>query len=183
MRYGIRVSIVAGVIAFSSPQMARAGENCGDPGRPDAKPIQIATDNTTALRGLSVALAYGLNPQSFPEEQISASGGKCRRGAFLAGETKYDFFGNGHLPVRWARSPKLGDGIVYLALLPKPGPALTAYERNPNVPVKFGKDEFMYVLAITDGSARLIYRFYDGLPVDDVLAKDMCKAASGQLPR
>jgi hypothetical protein len=161
---------------------ASASPACKGVGSTTAKPLDFANSDNDTLMGLTIALVYGLDPSTFPARDIAAEASPCKRGDFDVGSVTYSLYGDEGLPQRWATDPNLSGRLVYIALLPRPGPALAAYRAQPNSSsVQFKPGDMMFVLAVTDGDQRRLFRFYDAIPDDSTLEADMCAALSGQL--
>lgn len=155
---------------------------CAGVGESGARSLKFPPDLETR-KSLALSIHLGLNPPSFPAEQIRKQPAPCRRASFHAGEADFTLFGtDAGLPPRYAVSTR-DDRIAYVALLPLPKPAAAAWKENPGAPkYSFPHQDFMYVLSLTNGGQRLIYRFYSVLPKDDRLMADMCAALTGEDP-
>ncbi|MGD0190308.1 MAG: hypothetical protein ABSD74_06170 [Rhizomicrobium sp.] len=163
-----------------SPLYAIAAASCKDTGSMSAKPLTFSETDVDTQTGLSVSFTFGLTPATFPLQDIGQTANPCKRGEFDVGAVTYQLFGTGDSPPRWAGNANAPGRIVYVALLPKPAPALAAYQAQSNATsFQFKPGDMMFVLAITDGDARQLYRFYDAIPDDSTLAGDMCAALSG----
>jgi hypothetical protein len=174
---------MAVIALFFATAHAEAAPACNGPGSSTARTLTFSPSDSDTVRGLAVSLLMGLTPASFPAPDIAKVQGACERAHFDAASASFTLYGNDTgLPPRWA-SAATGDRIAYVALLPQPGPALASYRANSGgTDFAFKPGDMMYVLAVTSGGSRQIYRFYDALPDDARLAGDMCAALNDQLP-
>jgi hypothetical protein len=134
--------------------------------------------------GLSESLSLGLNPVTFPQEDISKASHPCLRTRFRAGAAEFSLYGMiGEAPPRWATSANQPGRIVYVAELPFPKRAVVEVAAQQGQPIiHFKPADFMFVLAVTDGARRDVFRFYDKMPNDERLSEDMCAALTGEDP-
>jgi hypothetical protein len=162
---------------------AEAAPACNSPSSLTAKTLLFSPGDSDTLNGLSIALAMGLEPATFPAQNVAKLQAPCERAHFDANSASYILYGDDDgLPPRWAAQTG-NDKIAFVALLPLPGPALASYRGSPDgTQFKFQNSDMMYVLAVAVGGERQIYRFYDVLPDDARLSGDMCAALNGQLP-
>jgi hypothetical protein len=162
--------------------------DCAKPGSPDAKAVRFTLDAQDMRTGLAFSIHLGLSPSSFPADRIAAMTRPCKIKEFQAGRafTLYGApvaQGPESEPSRFAISGNDLTRIAYLGLMPFPKPALDAMHTGPKDGFySFKKPEFMYALAVTDGTKRQIFRFYDAIPDDESLALDMCAALLGEDP-
>jgi hypothetical protein len=134
--------------------------------------------------GLGIAIELGLNPASFPDAYIAKIATPCRRTIFQAGSDQFGLFGveKRDQPPRYAKSETGHDTrIAYLAALPRPAAALASVQAGPKGGVyKFKPADFIFILAVTNATDRLFFRFYDAIPDDVTVAQDMCAALAGE---
>jgi hypothetical protein len=177
-----RFAITLSAIFFSLAH-AEAAPACHGSGSQSAKMLFFSPNDSETLRGLYIALNMGLTPATFPAQDVAKARAPCERAHFDAATASYTLYGDdAGLPPRWA-SAAVGGRIAYVALLPQPGPALAAYRANSSgTEFPFKPGDMMYVLAVTAGDSRQLYRFYDALPDDARLSGDMCAALNGELP-
>lgn len=175
---------LAGAAAAEKASITTA---CKGVGSPTAKLLAFdPTDGDTA-NGLGIALQLGLTPATFPTDDIAKFAAPCKRSEFTAGGLVYSLYGvDEALPYRWATTPSHPGETAYIAVMPRPAPALAwyrKYQADNKTTAQFATDtESMAVLAITANDSREIYRFYSATPDDVTLAADMCAAISGELP-
>lgn len=171
-------------MAFACLAGAPALAACNGPGSAAAKAISYSNADNDTRAGLTIALVFGLDPPTFPAQQLAAAKNPCRRASFIAGADDYVVYGEDNgLPPRWAASASNPSRIAYVALMPSPAAAFAARRANPGGnSMKLTPSGVNYVLAVTDGGNRLLFRFYNAVPDDARLAADMCAALSGSLP-
>jgi hypothetical protein len=137
--------------------------------------------------GFHYAVTLGLRPPTFPDEDIAKIASPTERGEVKVKGKTYKIFGkDDDSPPRWATSSRDRGKVVYLALMPKPEPALAWYEKyqkDNNTPANFGANDWMYALVIKDGDDRHIYRLYDKIPDDKTLSAAMSDAVEGKIAR
>jgi hypothetical protein len=174
--------IIAGLLlALAFADGARADGLCSSNGASTVSELDFHDAGSDTLKGLTIALALGLDPPSFPFEAVTASSAPCTLGAFRVGADSYSLYSSDEAPQRWAVSKADVSHIAFLVQVPQPVPALNAIKANPDaISVGFSMSELMFVLAVTEGDTRGIYRFYDAIPDDARLEHDMCMALSGQ---
>lgn len=185
MRVIVLVSVaIAGLLALGGTPVL-AADVCA-PGSSGAIQLSFNAARDDTRVGLGVALQFGLDPTTFPAEQIAQNPDVCPRGRFRAGEGSYTLLGStDNLPPRFARSAIGSSTIVFLALLPKPDQAFAwakKHAESRETQATFKPSDMMYVLAVTDGAARELYAFFDTIPDDAKLATAMCGALTNQLP-
>ena len=173
--------LIAGLlVAFALANGARADGVCSNNGVSTVSELDFHGADNDTVTGLTIALALGLDPPSFPFEAVTASSSPCEHGAFRVGTDSYDLYSADVAPLRWAVSKADLSRIAFLAQVPRPAPALNAIKADPDaMSVQFSTNQLMFVLAVTEGDKRGIYRFYDAIPDDVRLEHDMCMALSG----
>jgi len=174
-------SLVATIVAFAAP--ARA-DVCKTQGSKDAKELVLNLKNDKITDGLYVSFQLGLMPAEFPESDIRANAAPCARGTIPLGHATFELRGeNEDSPPRWASTPN-GKIIVFLALMPKPEPALAWQQKtrpSGSVNVSFGDGEWMHALVLTGGDEkRLVFAFFDQLPDDERLKSMMQQIFAGK---
>jgi hypothetical protein len=176
---GLAIALAGAIcLAWTADAMAA---DCSDPGSANVTDLSFSKDDATILKGLTVAIQLGLQPKSFPADDIEKNKAACRRGTFTArGETFQIFGDDKDSPPRWAigADPKR---IAYEVLLPDPAQAADwydKYQRDPKTPADFSKR--LYALVITDGDRRLIYQFSRVLPDNYHLAQNMRATLDGK---
>ena len=175
-------TIFALACALISSGVAKAA--CAGYGAPAAKVLSFSAQDADTTLGLSVALNFGLDPPSFPSQQIAAAINPCRRATFKLGDATYGVFDvDTGLPPRWAFDAANPSRVAFIALMPSPEAGLASYRHDSKASQLKGKTaDFMYVLAVTDTNDRRLFRFYSALPDDTRSASDMCAALAGELP-
>lgn len=153
---------------------------CGDEGVAEVGHLTIDPHNADLVAGLGVSLLLGLNPDTFPANDIRNNRNPCHRGSFTVSGVRIEVFGdNNDLPPRWAIGPNTAR-IAFLALVPDPLEAL-AWARSraaDDTSAQFSRPPY-YVLAVTDGHRRQIYQIFTAIPADDLLAAAMRDAIEG----
>lgn len=174
--------IFAGLLAVVAPIPAHALD-CG-PGSASARIVTLPTESAQDRLGLGIAVELGLNPASFPDDYIAKIATPCQRTKFQVGSGQFALFGvnNRDQPPRYAKSETGHDTrIAYLAALPRPAAAIASVQAGPKGGVyKFKPGDFIFILAVTKATDRLLFRFYDAIPDDVTLAQDMCAALAGE---
>lgn len=171
-------------VVSSAVLVAVPGHAACDAGNPGAKQLSFDTAGREGFLGMSMALNFGLSPETFPRDDIAKNAQLCPRGSFELQGATYRMQGDiAHLPERWAE--RTGDGeIAYLADMPKPKPAydwLVAHQNSSDTQMQFKSDGMMVVLAVTNGTKRKVYAFFDAMPDDKGAARAMCAALSGRM--
>jgi hypothetical protein len=180
----MRVLVTFGLAWALIALAAAPAQAACDTGNPGAKQLSFDTTSQEDFLGMSMALDFGLSPETFPREDIAKNAHGCPRGSFEAQGTTYHLQGDiNSLPERWAERTGGGE-VAYLADMPKPKPAyawLMAHKNDANSQFQFKNDEMMVVLAVTDGTKRRIYAYFDVMPDDATAARAMCAALSGKM--
>jgi hypothetical protein len=155
-----------------------------DTGNSGAKQLPFDTAGRENFIGMSMALDFGLSPGTFPREDIVKNARNCPRGSFESHGATYRVQGDiNSLPERWAERAG-GSEVAYLAEMPKTKPAydwLMAHKNDADSRFQFKNDEMMVALAVTDGTKRKVYAYFDVMPDDATAARAMCAALSGEL--
>ncbi len=185
---GIFVFVAGSALAgTATAEKQDAATVCKGAGSATAKVLALDPADGDTANGLSIALQLGLTPATFPTGDIAKIAAPCKRSEFTAGGLVYSLYGTDEAsPYRWATTPSHPGETAYVALMPRPAPALAwyrKYQADNKTAAQFSTDtESMIVLAITANDSREIYRFYSATPDDETLAADMCAALSGELP-
>jgi hypothetical protein len=183
----LAAAAAAGFVFLLVPGTAHAAEKCTDMGSPAAQEIELGNSGETKA-GLMATFLLGLNPPTFPAEDIGKIANPCERTTFTVGGDAYTVHGGDRdQPPRWAASVSKPERVAYIALVPRPAPALDwfhRYEKDNNAPANFNTGaDMMFALAVTAGLKREIYAYYDKIPDDAHLTDAMCKALAGGLVR
>lgn len=177
---GLAIATLTGAICFAWAASAIAAA-CHDPGSANVTDLSFNKDDPAILKGLTVAIQLGLEPKSFPADDIEKNNAACRRGTVTAGGETFQVFGDDtDSPPRWAIGPD-PKRIAYEVLIPDPEQAadwIDKHQRDPNTPANFSK--MLYALAITDGDRRLIFEFSRVLPDNYHLALNTRAALEGK---
>lgn len=184
MEGDMRFVLIAAVL-LASPIAAHA-EACKTTGAKDAQEIALNLDDTHTRRGLDISIQLGLLPPEFPLADIEANKAPCTRGTFAIFKHKFELFGEDDgPPPRWATAETAkGLMTLYLAMMPKPDPALAWFDKTRPVgpvDVQFKDDEYMWALAaVISKDRRFIFAFFDKIPDDATLKERMQKAGEGR---
>jgi hypothetical protein len=179
-------AIIAAVASLLATGAAfAASPPCKDAGSTAAKPVLYYTADPAVLDGLEVALKLGLEPATFPSQDIAKQKDACIRRSFDAAGGTWTLYGDDHdTSPRWAVASNTNT-IVYLAYLP---PADQAHlwaeaDRHHSTNEKFVKfSSMMLALVAADGDKRRVFGFYDSLPDDARLTEAMQLALEGRTP-
>jgi len=130
---------------------------------------------------LAASYYLALSPAGEPENYLRKQNVRCKRTEFNVGTVSFALFGSDNSPVlRYALHDNDYTRMAFLALAPRPDAAASATPNGGNY--SFKKSEMIYMLGVTDGDDRQVFRYYDTIPTDAALAMDMCRALSGEDP-
>lgn len=174
--------IAAVAIALTSSVVPALAAPCKTQGAADAHELTFDLKNDETLRGLRFSFGFGLLPAEFPAKEIAEIKEPCSRGAFtIKSGGNLELFGeDDDSPPRWAKAPSPESPILYIALMPRPGPA-AAWADSPNAKagdnVRFKPEEMMFVVVFSSAESdrRLIFHFFDRIPDDERLKSLMTK--------
>jgi hypothetical protein len=158
---------------------------CKSAGSAAAKPMFYYTADDDVLDGLEVTLDLGLEPGTFPAQDIAKIKDACVHASFTASGKPWTLYGeDDETPPRWARTP--GDATTfYLAAMPPADQAhlwAEAQRRHATGEKTVTFKGMMFALVATDGDNRRIFGFYDSLPDDARLTAAMQAAIEGRTP-
>lgn len=163
-----------------------AATPCAHPGSSAAVPVFYYTADDAVLDGLQVTLDLGLEPPTFPSEDIAKHPDACVRAPFTAAAQTWTLFGDeDDTPPRWAISPTDPKRIVFIAAMP---PAEQAHlwaesqRKHPTHEAVAKFKGFMYALVAADGPNRQVYGFYSALPDDARLSEAMTAVIERRWP-
>jgi hypothetical protein len=169
MRHALIATALA--LTFSIAPTAHATP-CKTTGSLDAHELTFDLKDPMILQALEISFQLGLLPKEFPENDIAAKTDPCTRGPFpFTNGMTMDLRGeDDDSPPRWAVSPIPGP-TVYVALVPKPIPALKFKETaRYGGKASFDEDDMMYAVVLTRGDdKRHVFHFFDKIPTDDRL--------------
>ena len=167
----------AGALLFAG--MAEAAD-CGDPGSTAAA---LLPPEAVSAEGFFVSALLGLEPETFPSDDIRRQAAPCRRLEFKLGDEAWSLYGGADTtPPRWATSTARPGKVVFLAAMPWPEDALRwadARKRNPETEATF--ERLALALTIAEGDKRAVYALYDAAPDDARLVRHMAAALTGEL--
>lgn len=167
---------------------------CKTQGSADAKELKFDWENADLRKGLFAAVDLGLSPPTYPISETREAQAPCSRGSFAIGSDQFELFGeNEDGPPRWTTSATKTDVLFYLALMPKPEPALSwAAGTRPSEAdgsVRFSDDEWMWALVVRAGlrgdrqdfsTDRQVIALWDRIPGDDALKGMIKDVAEGR---
>jgi hypothetical protein len=160
---------------------ASASPPCRDTGVAEVAQLAVDAEDDELAAGLGVSFLLALTPQSFPVENITSNAAPCSRGIFSVSGAQFEMFGDDRdSPPRWSVGQDPAR-IAFLALMPDPADALAwarARRTNPSAPAMFTGQKY-YVLAVTDGSRRLLFALFNAIPTDTCLQAEMRSVLSG----
>lgn len=137
----------------------------------DANPQTVSFElaDRDVVMGLTYSILFGLNPATFPYEEVAEMSEACSRGVHqtAAGGTIEMFGSDTDTPPRWAVGADEGT-IVYIAVMP-PVSATQEWMKNGREGGISFKDGGLYALTVTDGDLRHIYAIFDDIPGDELL--------------
>jgi hypothetical protein len=114
----VKLATMAAVIGLLAAESAVAATQCKGGGSASANPVLYYTADAAVLDGLAVTLQLGLEPATFPSQDIAKHQDACVRASFNAAGSAWTLYGaDEDTPPRWARASG-APTIVYLALMP-----------------------------------------------------------------
>jgi len=181
----VKLAMTAVVACLVASGSAAATTPCRGSGSASAKPILYYTADGAVLDGLAVTMQLGLEPSTFPSQDIAKHLDSCVHASFNVGGRSWTLHGDDdETPPRWARSSDLGT-IVYLAAMPPADPAhawAEAQRKHASGEKTVTFKGMMFALVAADGDKRRIFGFYDALPDDARLIGAMQSALEGRTP-
>ncbi len=181
----VKLAIMVAVGCLLASGGAAAATPCKGAGSVSAKPVFYYTADEAVLDGLAVTLQLGLEPATFPSQDIAKHPDACVHASFNAGDRTWTLHGDDEdTPPRWAQASDAST-IVYLAAMPPADQAHVWAEaqrdhRTGEKTVTF--KGMMFALVAADGDKRRIFGFYDALPDDARLSQAMRSAIEGRTP-
>jgi hypothetical protein len=181
----MKLAIVAATACLFATGSALAATPCKGVGSPAAKPVFYYTTDDAVLDGLSTTLQLGLEPASFPSQDIAKHPDACVHASFNAGGHAWTLYGDdGDTPPRWARTPD-AKTTVYLAAMPPADQAHAWAEAQRDHQSGDKTATFkgmMFAIVSANGDERSVFGFYDALPDDARLIQTIQSVIEGRTP-
>jgi hypothetical protein len=129
----MKLAIVAAAVWLIATGGALAATPCKGAGSATAKPVLYHTADDAVRDGLSTTLQLGLEPATFPSQDIAKLPDACIHASFSAGGRAWTLYGDDDdTPPRWARASDART-TVYLAAMPPADQRMPGQRRSVNV--------------------------------------------------
>ncbi len=162
----------------ADPKVALKGQ-CDGQGATDAQVVVSAhtfhSELITHTAAASAAIAVG--KKTVPRKLAAADRKPCTRATFNAGGAEYELRGGGQgLLARYAVAQDASRPGGYLLRVPSLADALAWRAMNEKARKAFAAQAHAYMLAADGAERRLVvFQFYDKIPDDERLARDMSR--------
>lgn len=172
----MRLSLVAPLAVMVAMAFANAAvaAPCKTPGSATASELLLDLRDNDVLFGMRIAFHVGLLPKAFPMENIAKVASPCSRGKPAGLAKPVEMFGeNDGTPPRWAIASGDSQPYFFVAVMPKPAPALAWYDEPDGKPGQaiFKKSDMMSALIVIGKTGRrLTLAFFSETPSDDKIA-------------
>lgn len=171
MRLSFVTHLAAMAIALAAFTHAATAAPCKTQGSSTVPELSLDLRDREALTGLRIAFYLGLLPKTFPMDAIAKIGSPCSRGKPAGLAKPVELFGeNENEPPRWAIVSGEAQPYFFVAVMPKPGPAMAWWDqpKDKRGPATFKKGEWMSALVVIGKTGRrLVLAFFSQTPSDD----------------